>query len=162
MEWVTTGFGVDLRGPGAGNLTSPLCAPVPANRSVRPSNWVCARAAMPWRSGRTWCPRAGSSAAIRPSNASFASSAETRTPQPRAVILTAPGEEAQVDYGTGPDGPRSADGQISTHPIVRDDAGIQPQGGTLSDLPLQLSDLGRAARESLPSTRWQYPHRGAR
>ncbi len=22
--------------------------------------------------------------------------------QPRAVILTAPGEEAQVDYGTGP------------------------------------------------------------
>lgn len=26
----------------------------------------------------------------------------TRSPEPRAVILTAPGEEAQVDYGTGP------------------------------------------------------------
>jgi len=26
----------------------------------------------------------------------------SQTPQPRAVILTAPGEEAQVDYGSGP------------------------------------------------------------
>ena len=26
----------------------------------------------------------------------------TQSPQPRAVILTAPGEEAQVDYGQGP------------------------------------------------------------
>jgi hypothetical protein len=57
---------------------------------------------MPWRSGRTWCPRVDFAGGIRPSNVSFASFAEKQQPQPRAVILTAPGEEAQVDYGTGP------------------------------------------------------------
>src|SRR5216683_530162 len=57
---------------------------------------------MPWRSGKTWCPRADSVEAIRPSNVSCARLRGNQSLQARAVILTAPGEEAQVDYGTGP------------------------------------------------------------
>ena len=75
--------------------------------------------------------------------------------QPRAVILTAPGEEAQVDYGTGPMVRDPQTRQISTHAIVRDDARLQPQGGTLSDLPFQFAHLGRTTRESVSSTGWQ-------
>jgi len=38
----------------------------------------------------------------------------SRQPQATAVILTAPGEEAQVDYGTGPM-VRSAQRQVPPH-----------------------------------------------
>ena len=41
--------------------------------------------------------------ATKASSASLANSAECSKPEARAVIIiTAPGEEAQVDYGTGP------------------------------------------------------------
>ena len=43
-------------------------------------------------------------------------------PQPRAVIVSAPGEEAQVDYGKGPMTRDPPERKISTHPTVRDDA----------------------------------------
>ncbi|MBV8572805.1 MAG: hypothetical protein JO319_19455 [Acidobacteriaceae bacterium] len=39
-------------------------------------------------------------------------------PEPRVVIETAPGEEAQVDYGTGPMGARSAHGKVSAYAAV--------------------------------------------
>jgi hypothetical protein len=65
-----------------------------------------------------------------------------QTPQPRAVIITAPGEESQVDYGTGPMVRDPQTGQIPTHTIVRADARMQPQGGTFALFPLQLSHLG--------------------
>src|SRR6266446_2806850 len=42
---------------------------------------------MPWRSGRTWCPRVDSVAAIRPSNVSCASCAETNPCSREAVRL---------------------------------------------------------------------------
>ena len=44
-----------------------------------------------------------------------------------------------------PDGARSREPQVSAHPAVRDDAGLQPQVGSSADLPLQFAHLGRAA-----------------
>ena len=58
---------------------------------------------MPWRSGRNWSISTASLAAIRASSASFAKlRGKSVAPEARAVIDTAPGEEAQVDYGAGP------------------------------------------------------------
>jgi hypothetical protein len=42
-------------------------------------------------------------------------------PQPRAVIHTAPGEEAQVDFGKGPMVRDPPERQVPTHATVRDD-----------------------------------------
>ncbi len=57
---------------------------------------------MPCRSGRNWSTNmafAGSYESVK----RFARKQRgTPTPEARAVIITAPGEEAQVDYGTGP------------------------------------------------------------
>jgi hypothetical protein len=98
---VTTGFGVDLRGPGAGNLN-----PV-----------VYASACEPFREAIELGLRQGRNATAiwqdLVSENGFGGGYQTvkrfvrklrgkQEPQPRAVILTAPGEEAQVDYGTGP------------------------------------------------------------
>src|SRR5580692_8040429 len=55
---------------------------------------------MPPQSGKTWSPRMGSTVAIRRSSATCASCVETSHCS-HAVILTGPGEECQVDYGTG-------------------------------------------------------------
>lgn len=46
-----------------------------------------------------------------------------RFAEPIVVIETAPGEEAQVDYGNGPDGARSSERQVSAGAPVCDDAG---------------------------------------
>jgi transposase len=98
---VTTGFGVDLRGPGAGNL-----------KAV-----VCASACEPFREAIELGLRQGRNATAiwqdLVSESGFGGGYQTvkrfvrklrgkQEPQPRAVIVTAPGEEAQVDYGTGP------------------------------------------------------------
>src|SRR6266487_1687255 len=50
-----------------------------------------------------------------------------QTPEARVVIVTAPGQEAQVDYGTGPMVRESREPQVPPHPAVRDDVGLQPQ-----------------------------------
>ena len=57
---------------------------------------------MPWRSGRTWSPTTVSAAPTTPSSVSFANCADSKQPEAVGIILTGPGEEAQVDYGTGP------------------------------------------------------------
>ena len=57
---------------------------------------------MPWRSGRTWLIRLAYAAAIKRFNASSASSVDSQRPEASGIIVTAAGEEAQVDYGTGP------------------------------------------------------------
>jgi len=49
------------------------------------------------------------------------------TPEARVVIETAPGEEAQVDYGTGPMGCTRKLQSNLPHAIVRPDVGIQPE-----------------------------------
>src|SRR5216684_4445937 len=51
---------------------------------------------MPWRFGRTWCPRAGSTAAIRPSSASCASFAETNPCSRKAVRLLSFGSSSRI------------------------------------------------------------------
>ena len=45
------------------------------------------------------------------------------TPEARVVIETAPGEEAQVDYGEGPMVRDPQHRQVPPHADVRDDAG---------------------------------------
>ena len=40
----------------------------------------------------------------------------TQTPEARVVIVTAPGQESQVDYGTGYHGARSREPQVSGAP----------------------------------------------
>src|SRR6202049_642405 len=57
---------------------------------------------MPWQSGRIWSPTTDSRVAIKAFGASLTSCAPPQVPQARAVILTAPGEEGQVDYRSGP------------------------------------------------------------
>jgi hypothetical protein len=49
----------------------------------------------------------------------------------------------------GPDGARPADGQVPAHAVVRADAGPQPKIGSSAGVPLQLTRLGRAPRESV-------------
>ena len=63
-------------------------------------------------------------------------------PEARVVIETAPGEEAQVDYGTGPMVRDPQSGQVPAHAAVRDDAGPQPKIGSTTGVPLQLAGLG--------------------
>jgi hypothetical protein len=44
-----------------------------------------------------------------------------------------------------PDGARSAERQVPANTIIRDDAGLQPQGGSLTRFPFELTDVGGAA-----------------
>ena len=67
----------------------------------------------------------------------------TRTPEPCAVVLTPAGEEAQVDYGSGPM-VRDPHRQIPTYPTLRHDPGLQPQSSTLAGVSLQFAHLGGA------------------
>ena len=62
-----------------------------------------------------------------------------------AVIETAPGEEAQVDYGTGPMIRGPAQRQVPADAAVRTDVGLQSQVGSLAGVPLQFPGLGRVA-----------------
>ena len=63
---------------------------------------ACRRAATPCPSGRNWWTGTASPAPTKASNAYVRKLRGTQSPEARAVIQTAPGEEAQVDYGTGP------------------------------------------------------------
>ena len=56
---------------------------------------------MPWPSGRIWFPTTTSPAATR-REAVYSQAARIPVARSRWIILTAAGEEAQVDYGTGP------------------------------------------------------------
>src|SRR5215469_4180417 len=56
---------------------------------------------MPWPSGRIWSPTSDSRVAIRAFGALLTSCVEPNYHK-RGLILTAPGEEGQVDYGSGP------------------------------------------------------------
>jgi hypothetical protein len=63
-------------------------------------------------------------------------------PQARAVILTAPGEEAQVDYGTGPMVRDPKIGKYRRTRLFVLTLGCSRKAGTFALLPLQLSHLG--------------------
>ena len=62
-----------------------------------------------------------------------------------AVIETPVGEEAQVDYGTGPMVRDPHSGKYRRMRLFVMTLGLQPQGGSSADLPLQHTDLGRVA-----------------
>jgi hypothetical protein len=69
-------------------------------------------------------------------------------PEARAVIETAPGEEAQVDYGSGP---MVRDPQTGKYrrTALRADPRIQPQVRAPAGVPFEHAYLGRVARESV-------------
>ena len=70
---------------------------------------------------------------------------ESMAPEARAIIETPPGEECQVDYGTGPKVRDPVTGQVSAYAAVCADAGLQPQVGPITGVPVQYANLGRAA-----------------
>ena len=70
------------------------------------------------------------------------SCAAARPPEARAVIETAPGEEAQVDYGEGPMVRDPDDRQVPAHAALRADARLQPQVGAAADLRSRASRSG--------------------
>ncbi len=71
-------------------------------------------------------------------------------PEAHPVIVTAPGEEAQVDYGTGPT-VRDHRRQVPPYPAVRAHARLQPQVSPPADVPIQFPHLGELM-EGLPPT----------
>jgi hypothetical protein len=69
-------------------------------------------------------------------------------PQACAIIRTAPGEEAQVDYGSGPM-VRDPDTASAAARAYRTHARLQPQIDPASYVSVECDDLGAAARASL-------------
>src|SRR5881296_2495362 len=74
-----------------------------------------------------------------------------QVPQARAVILTAPGEEGQVDYGSGPMVREAPSGKYRRTRLFVLTLGYS--GSTAADVPIQHAHLGRTARESFSSIR---------
>ena len=91
-----------------------------------------------------------SPAATPASNASSASCAEAPPPEACAVIMTPPGEEAQVDYGTGPMVRDPHTGKYRRTRLFVLTLGLQPQIRPPAGVPFQHAHLGRAARAGLP------------
>ena len=73
----------------------------------------------------------------------------------RVVITTAPGEEAQVDYGEGPMVRDTATGKYRRTRLFVLTLGYSRKGGTTADLALERAGLGRTARTRLQTTRGQ-------
>ena len=67
------------------------------------------------------------------------------SPKRVSIIETQPGEECQVDYGTGPMVRDPDSGQVPAHAAVRSDTGLQSQIGSAAGLPFQCAGVGRAA-----------------
>ena len=70
-------------------------------------------------------------------------------PEARVVIETAPGEEAQVDYGTGPMVRDPQTGKYRRTRLFVMTLGHSRKVGSAAGVPLQHADLGRAAREGV-------------
>ena len=90
------------------------------------------------------------------------SCAALHSPEAGGIIETAPGEEAQVDYGTGPMVRDRASGKYRRTRLFVLDPGLQPQVGSPAGLSFQLSGLGRTPRESLSPIGRCAAHRGPR
>ena len=69
----------------------------------------------------------------------------TTSPEARVIIETRPGEEAQVDYGTGPMVRDPDCVQVSPHAAVCDDAGVQPQVDSSAGVQVEHAGVGRTA-----------------
>ena len=74
------------------------------------------------------------------------------SPEARVIIETRAGEEAQVDYGTGPMVRDPETGKYRRTRLIRNDAWLQPKIGAAACLPIECPHLGRVAREGLSPT----------
>jgi hypothetical protein len=96
---VITGFGVDLRDPGDAKSSGSLSACEPLEEVIQLGLSRGRNARAIWQD---LVSDHGFSAGYQSVRRFIYKLRGSQTPQPRAVILTAPGEEAQVDYGSGP------------------------------------------------------------
>ena len=69
----------------------------------------------------------------------------TQSPEARAVIQTAPGEEAQVDYGDGPMVRDPQSGKYRRTRLFVLTLGFSRKSRPAADLPFQRTHLGRTA-----------------
>ena len=86
----------------------------------------------------------------------------TRAPEAHPVIVTAPGEEAQVDYGTGPMVRDPQSGKYRRTRLFVLTLGYSRKAVRLLGVPLQLTHLGGAAREGFSPIGRRRAGRGAR
>ena len=84
-----------------------------------------------------------------------------QVPEARAVILTAPGEEGQVDYGSGPMVREAQSGKYRRTRLFVLTLGYSRKAVPAADVPLQHPHLGRTARESFSSIRRSSTYSGA-
>src|SRR5215475_142113 len=96
---VITGFGVGLRGPEAGKPSSSRSACELFHEAIQLGLSRGRNARAIWQD---LVSDHGFSAGYQSVRRYMVRLRGSQTPQARAVILTAPGEEAQVDYGSGP------------------------------------------------------------
>jgi transposase len=96
---VTTGFGVELRGPKAAKPSSSRSGCEPFQEAIQLGLSRGRNARAIWQD---LVSDYGFSAGYQSVRRYIYRLRGSQTPQARAVILTAPGEEAQVDYGSGP------------------------------------------------------------
>ena len=82
---------------------------------------------------------------------------ETPTAEARVVITTAPGEEAQVDYGEGPMVRDPATGKYKRTRLFVLTLGYSRKAVRLLGLAIERADLGRAARAGVSPTRRHRP-----
>ena len=110
------------------------------------------KVATPWAIWQDLVDDTASPAAIRASSASSTSCAARRRQKPRAVIVTAPGEEAQVDYGEGPMVRDPQSGKYRRTRLFVLTLGYSRKCVRLIRLQFQHAHLGRTARDGLPPT----------
>jgi len=96
---VTTGFGVELRGLEAATPSSSRTACEPFQEAIQLGLSRGRNARAIWQD---LVSDHGFSAGYQSVRRYIYRLRGSQTPQARAIILTAPGEEAQVDYGSGP------------------------------------------------------------
>ena len=73
-----------------------------------------------------------------------------QSPEAHVAIETAPGEEAQVDYGAGPMVRAPGHWQVPSHAVVRDRARLQPPSGPPCSSSIRARpSLFRTPRESV-------------
>jgi transposase len=84
------------------------------------------------------------------------------TPEARVVIETAPGEEAQVDYGAGPMVRDPDSGKYRRTRLFVLTLGHSSKIGSLAGVPFQHASMGGVARESVSPVGRRDSRRGAR
>jgi transposase len=82
-------------------------------------------------------------------------------PEARVVIETAPGEEAQVDYGTGPMVRDPDSGKYRRTRLFVLTLGHSRKSVRLPGVPFQLAGLGGVAREGVSPIGWRDSRCGA-